>query len=59
MRGKIFSQSFLLCRAEEVEQEDRLLVRTAALMLYTGLTQAYSNYENRSSVIAREILPRI
>ena len=54
---KVYSQSFLLCRAEEVEQEDRLLLRTAALMLYTGLSQAYSNYENRSSVIARDILP--
>ncbi len=54
---KIYSQSFLLCRAEEVEQEDRLLIRTAALMLYTGLTQTYSNYQNRSSVISRDILP--
>ena len=54
---KVYNQSFLLCRAEEVEQEDRLLVRTAALMLYTGLTQSFHNYENRSSVIAREILP--
>ncbi len=53
---KVYNQAFLLCRAEEVEQEDRLLVRTAALMLYAGLTQAYSNYENRSSVIARELL---
>ena len=53
---KVYNHAFLLCRAEEVEEEDRLLVRTAALMLYTGLTQAYSNYENRSSVIAREIL---
>jgi len=53
---KVYSQAFLLCRAEEVEQEDRLLIRTAALMLYTGLTQAYANYENRSSVIARDIL---
>ncbi|MDX2432193.1 MAG: adenylate/guanylate cyclase domain-containing protein [Bacteroides sp.] len=54
---KVYSQSFLLCRAEEMEQQDRLLIRTAALMLYTGLTQAYANYQNRSSVIAREILP--
>jgi len=54
---KVYNQSFLLCRAEEIEQEDRLLVRTAALMLYTGLTQSYHNPENRSSVIAREILP--
>lgn len=54
---KVYNQTFLLVRAEEVEQQDRLIVRTAALMLYTGLTQAYTNYENRSSVIARDILP--
>ena len=54
---KIYDQSFLLCRSEEMEQEDRLLIRTAALMLFTGLTQAYQNFENRSSVITREILP--
>ena len=54
---KVYNQSFLLCRSEEIEQEDRLLVRTAALMLFTGLTQEYQNFENRSSVISREILP--
>jgi len=54
---KVYNQSFLLCRSEEIEQEDRLLVRTAALMLYTGLTQSFNNFENRSSVISREILP--
>jgi len=54
---KLYSQSFLLCRSEEIEQEDRLMVRTAALMLFTGLTQAYQNFENRSMVICREILP--
>lgn len=54
---KVYNQSFLLCRSEEIEEEDRLLVRTAALMLFTGLTQDYYNFENRSSVISREILP--
>ncbi len=54
---KVYDQSYLLCRSEEIEQEDRLLVRTAALMLFTGLTQEYHNFENRSSVICREILP--
>jgi len=54
---KVYNQSFLLCRSEEIEQEDRLLARTAALMLFTGLTQDYQNFENRSSVISREILP--
>ncbi|MEN8229241.1 MAG: adenylate/guanylate cyclase domain-containing protein [Bacteroidota bacterium] len=54
---KVYNQSFLLCRSEEIDQEDRLLVRTAALMLFTGLTQSFNNFENRSSVISREILP--
>ena len=54
---KVYNHSFLLCRSEEIDQEDRLLVRTAALMLFTGLTQTFNNYENRSSVISREILP--
>jgi len=54
---KIYNQSFLLCRSEEVEQEDRLLARTAALLLFTGLTQSYHNFENRSAVICREVLP--
>ncbi len=54
---KVYDQAFLLCRAEEVDQDDRLLIRTAALFLNTGLTQAYNNFENRSAVICREILP--
>lgn len=54
---KVYNQSFLLCRSEEIEQEERLLVRTAALLLFTGFTQSYNNFENRSSVIVREILP--
>jgi len=54
---KVYDQSFLLCRSEEIEQEDRLLVRTAALMLFTGLIQEYHQFENRSTVICREILP--
>jgi adenylate cyclase len=54
---KVYDQSFLLCRSEEIEQEDRLLTRTAALMLFTGLTQTYYNFENRSTVLCREILP--
>ncbi|MCK5137183.1 MAG: hypothetical protein KAR19_15470 [Bacteroidales bacterium] len=54
---KVYNQAFLLARAEEMEQEERLLIRTAALLLFTGLTQSFNNFENRSSVIAREILP--
>ena len=54
---KVYDQSFLLCRSEEIEQEERLLVRTAALMLFTGVIQDYHHFENRSTVICREILP--
>jgi class 3 adenylate cyclase len=55
---KVYNQSFMLSRAEEIEQEERLIVRTAALMLFTGITQSYANFENRSAVITRELLPR-
>jgi len=54
---RVYNQSFLLCRSEEIEQEGRLLARTSALMLFTGLSQNYHNFENRSAVICREILP--
>jgi len=54
---KVYNQAFLLCRAEEIDQDDRVLIRTAALFLNTGLTQAYNNHENRSAVICREVLP--
>ena len=54
---RVYNQSFLLCRSEEIDQESRLLARTAALMLFTGLSQEYYNFENRSAVICRDILP--
>ena len=54
---RVYDQSFILSRAQEVEQEERLLVRTAALMLFTGLTHSYNNFENSSVEITREILP--
>ncbi len=54
---KVYDQAMLLCRAEEVYEEERLVVLTAALMLLTGLTQSFHTFENRSAVISREILP--
>ncbi|MGW8315905.1 MAG: adenylate/guanylate cyclase domain-containing protein [Bacteroidales bacterium] len=54
---KVYSQSLMLSRAQELEQEERLLVRTASIMLFTGLTRSYNNFENNSVEIAREILP--
>ncbi|MEZ5071156.1 MAG: adenylate/guanylate cyclase domain-containing protein [Bacteroidales bacterium] len=55
---RVYNHAFLLCRSEEIGQEERLLIRTAALMLFTGLTQTFNNFENRSAVITREVLPR-
>jgi len=54
---RVYNQSFLLCKAEEMEEEERLLICTATLMFFTGLTQSITNFENRSLVLAREILP--
>jgi adenylate cyclase len=54
---KVYMQSFLLCRSEGIEQEDRLLVRSAALLQFTGLIHEYYNFENRSAVLCRETLP--
>ena len=53
---RVFNQVFFLCRSEEVDEEDTLVVRTAALLCFTGLTQTYINFENRSTVIARDLL---
>jgi hypothetical protein len=55
---KVYEQVFLICRAEEVDQEDTLIARTASLFCFTGLTQTFTNYENRSVVIARDLLPK-
>jgi len=47
----------LLCRAEELDEEDTLICLSSGMMLYSGLSQAYENFENRSVVIARDLLP--
>jgi len=54
---KVYHQSLVLSRAEEVEEEERLLVRTAALMLFTGLSRSHNNFENSSVELVREVLP--
>jgi adenylate cyclase len=48
----------LFGRAENVSQEELLLIRTAALLLDTGFAKAYDNHENESALFAREILPQ-
>jgi len=54
---KFVDQVRLLCRAEELDEEDTLMCLSAAILLYSGLSQAYENFENRSAVISRDLLP--
>jgi class 3 adenylate cyclase len=54
---RVYDHSELLCRAENISEEDILLARTAALLMYTGLKTTYENYEIRSAEYAREVLP--
>ncbi|MFZ5940455.1 MAG: adenylate/guanylate cyclase domain-containing protein [Bacteroidota bacterium] len=54
---KFLDQIRLLCRAEELNEEDTLICLTSGLLLYSGLSQTYDNFENRSVIIARELLP--
>ncbi|MFC2129329.1 adenylate/guanylate cyclase domain-containing protein [Bacteroidota bacterium] len=53
----IYDQAELICRAENISEEDTLLTLSASLLLYAGLTESYEHFENRSAEIAREILP--
>lgn len=48
----------LIGRAEDISQEDLLLVRTASLFLDIGYISNYDDHENENIRFAREILPR-
>jgi len=54
---KVFDQVELISRSENITDDELLLTQTAALLLYSGLSETYENYENKSSDIARTILP--
>jgi len=53
----LYEYSELLVKAADLDMEETLLVRTAALLLNTGFTGGYENQENRSAEYARNILP--
>ncbi len=53
----VYNQVELLCRAENISDEDALLTLSASLLLFSGLTESYEHFENKSIVIARKILP--
>jgi class 3 adenylate cyclase len=54
---RIFDQSALLGRAENISDDELLLSQTAAILLYSGLSETYENFENKSVEIAKSILP--
>ncbi len=54
---RVYRHTELLCRSENIAEEDTLLTITAALFMFTGIIHTYDNFENRSVIIAREMLP--
>jgi len=54
---KVCNQTELLGRSENVSDDELLLSQTAALMMFSGLSETYDNFENTSIKITREILP--
>ncbi len=55
--SKVALQVELLGRAADLSDDEMLLTQVAALLLYSGLSDTYENFESRSIEIAREILP--
>lgn len=53
----VYNHSSLLCLAENLDMEETLLVRTSALLLFTGVIHTFSSPEKKSAEMAFEILP--
>jgi hypothetical protein len=53
----VMNQAEILGRAENVSDEDMLIVKSAALLMYVGLSETYEKFENKSVELARKILP--
>lgn len=53
----LYEHSHLLAKAENLDMEETLMIRTAALLLHLGYINSYANPENESAAIARTILP--
>lgn len=54
---KVSHQVELLGRSENIQDDELLLLLTAGQLIYSGLSESYENFENKSVEIAREILP--
>lgn len=55
---EVYTQVELLGRAENISQEEMLLLRTASLLLNMGYIRSFENPENESVNFARDILPK-
>ena len=54
---QVYDHAYLLARSEDLDDEDTLLVRTAALLLNIGFVEGYRNHVSESAEICRSILP--
>ena len=54
---QMYSHSELLCKAEDLDLEETLMIRTATLMLPLGYISSYENPEKQAAAVARDILP--
>jgi hypothetical protein len=54
---KVFNQTELLGRSENISDDELLLTQTAAILLFSGLSETYINYEIQSAEIAKTMLP--
>jgi hypothetical protein len=54
---KVCNQTELLGRSENISDDELLLSQTAALLMFSGLSETYDHFENTSIEISRKILP--
>ncbi len=52
-----YSYAGLLCKAEDLDLEETLMIRTACLLLPLGYIISHENPEKEAAAIARDILP--
>jgi len=53
----IYAHAGLLSKAENLDIEGDMIIKTTILLLFSGLAINYLNYENKSAEYARQILP--
>jgi class 3 adenylate cyclase len=56
---RVHNQTEILGRSENLSDDEMLLARAAAILLFSGLSETYENFEIRSAEIARSMLPEI